>query len=80
MYLLGYEGEGTERTCFNVDECADEIAQCQPNSDCIDTVGSYVCNCIPGYKLNGDVCENIDECALGNDCSQVSKNLCTDSL
>eukprot|EP00062_Callorhinchus_milii_P010308 gi/632955011/ref/XP_007893261.1/ PREDICTED: matrilin-2 [Callorhinchus milii] len=35
---------------------------------CINTVGSYICQCKEGYVLNNDkkTCRRIDSCALGN--------------
>lgn len=80
MFFPGYSGAGTQGTCLNVDECSDGIVECGANSDCIDTTGSYICNCQPGYKQNGDVCEDIDECALENKCSQVSLDLYLDRI
>ena len=38
--------------CKDIDECSVGVAECDVNSDCIDTVGSYRCLCRPGY--NGD--------------------------
>ena len=70
----GYAGLGTVGTCYNIDECSNGEASCPANSDCIDTPGSYICSCRYGYRLNGDVCENIDECKLASKCKQVSAN------
>ena len=43
-----------EPICRPIDECADD--PCQNNGTCIDGVGEYTCNCLPGYE--GDSCEN----------------------
>ncbi len=43
-----------EPICQPIDECADD--PCQNNGTCIDGVGEYTCNCLPGYE--GDMCEN----------------------
>ncbi|XP_067950366.1 uncharacterized protein [Watersipora subatra] len=72
----GYEGSGTLGSCQNIDECATNAFDCPENSGCIDTVGSYSCPCDYGYKASGDVCENIDECGLGNICEQI----CVDDI
>jgi len=66
----GYEGDGAEGDCLNIDECADGSEECPANSNCLDTDGSYSCPCVYGYTAAGAVCENIDECSLGNDCDQ----------
>ena len=80
LLCSGYDGAGTDGTCLNVDECAEGTAVCPDNSNCLDTDGSYSCPCVYGYKAAGSVCENIDECALGNNCDQVSQNLHTTLL
>lgn len=42
----------------DIDECNDTM-RCGPNQVCIDTIGSYECNCIEGYtpSQDGDGCE-----------------------
>ena len=40
-------------TCKDVDECSDGVAECDINSECMDTVGSYNCLCRPGYTGDG---------------------------
>ena len=37
----------------DVDECEVGTAICDPNSDCVDTEGSYDCNCRAGYTGDG---------------------------
>ena len=69
--MLGYSGTGTVGTCVNIDECSNSKASCPANSDCIDTMGSYICSCKDGYRSNGDLCEEINECDLGHQCEQV---------
>ena len=57
----------------NIDECLNStICDGIPDSTCQDSMGSYDCVCITGYKKNSsNLCENIDEC------SDASKNNCT---
>ncbi len=52
MYLLiaGYKGDRCE---INVDDC--EVNKCENNSTCVDGIGSYKCECLPGTY--GDYCE-----------------------
>jgi len=68
---IGYEDLGTLEGCVNIDECSEPSVNCTVKSTCIDTDGSYVCQCLFGYRDTGNGCVNIDECALGNKCSQV---------
>ena len=49
---------------------------CSSDAYCVDTVGSYVCQCKPGFKdelqypLNGRICSDIDECSFSQvDCA-----------
>uniref|UniRef100_A0A3P9NVH8 Fibulin 2 n=1 Tax=Poecilia reticulata TaxID=8081 RepID=A0A3P9NVH8_POERE len=53
----------------DVDECLSAHG-CQLNERCVNTRGSYVCQrlitCPPGYQISNDVCEDIDECMMGN--------------
>ena len=62
--------------CVDIDECSikpnetdkELIAarnQCDKNSDCKNTIGSYACSCIDGFTGNGRVCKDQDECLLG---------------
>ncbi len=34
----------------DINEC--EFIQCQANANCSDTIGSYECNCLPGYRAD----------------------------
>lgn len=60
----GYEGDGYR--CFDIDECGLKTHQCDSNSDCKNTVGSYHCECPNGYMANfdGSKCVDIDECEI----------------
>lgn len=60
----GYEGDGYR--CFDIDECSLKTHQCDSNSDCKNTVGSYHCECPNGYMANfdGSKCVDIDECEI----------------
>nr|XP_033775586.1 fibrillin-1 isoform X2 [Geotrypetes seraphini] len=63
-------GPGDER--IDVDECIDK-EKCK-NGICINTDGSYRCECPFGYILRGVECEDIDECAVGNPCGNGTCN------
>ena len=57
----------------DVNECATNMTQlqqlheCSQYADCINTEGSYTCQCVDGYAGDGYVCypTEIDECHLG---------------
>ncbi|GAA6071864.1 adhesion G protein-coupled receptor E1 [Tachysurus ichikawai] len=65
---LGYEQD--KYGCEDEDECKDEKPRCGNNSVCYNTVGSYYCQCEPGYKAKlfnftverGGSCSDINEC------------------
>ena len=50
-------------SCENINECEKEPSICPSNNmECIDTIGSYRCECKPGSELVGGICIDIDEC------------------
>uniref|UniRef100_A0A8B9LZJ9 Fibrillin 2 n=1 Tax=Astyanax mexicanus TaxID=7994 RepID=A0A8B9LZJ9_ASTMX len=53
----------------NVNECVENPGICH-NGHCINTDGSFRCECPMGYTLNytGVHCVDVDECAVGNPC------------
>lgn len=38
--------------CIDIDECSEGTAQCSPNSHCVNTEGSYECQCARGFIRN----------------------------
>ena len=45
--LVGYEGDGYNGTCRDIDECQKEET-CEKNSVCINTPGGNICDCNQG--------------------------------
>lgn len=46
---------------LDIDECASsETNQCDPNSLCTNTEGSYICRCLRGYQGDGLNCSGIN--------------------
>ncbi len=41
----------------DIDECEKRVDECQVNSLCINTIGSYKCVCQDGFKGNGVYCQ-----------------------
>ena len=67
------------RQCKDVDECDDETDDCQANFTCINTPGSYICDCGEGFELVDGDCIDIDECSLeSNRCSDYAGS-CTNT-
>ncbi|XP_078382508.1 uncharacterized protein LOC144665195 isoform X2 [Oculina patagonica] len=48
------------------DECKYFSYDCPVNSSCVNSDGSYSCQCPVGYRLDGNNCRDIDECHLGS--------------
>nr|CAB3262801.1 uncharacterized protein LOC100183467 [Phallusia mammillata] len=62
--------------CEDANECENEISPCLNASftECINTIGSYRCDCTNGFTENGTLCVDIDECAENLDnCSKTSE-------
>ncbi|KAK7495536.1 hypothetical protein BaRGS_00013234, partial [Batillaria attramentaria] len=70
----GYRLLSDQRTCFDVDECADRTHNCQ--QICENTAGGFNCSCQDGYTLDpvsGTQCEQTDAATAacdGFNCTQ----------
>ena len=65
-----------------MDECSHKEDDCELKSNCINTIGSYRCECKLGYLQvlsdeNGSGCKDIDECVT-NPCSHPT--FCTNTV
>uniref|UniRef100_A0A4W5M7V3 EGF-like domain-containing protein n=1 Tax=Hucho hucho TaxID=62062 RepID=A0A4W5M7V3_9TELE len=55
-------------TCFllssDLDECQGTPRVCTSNAICLNTIGSYHCQCQPGFRLSSSFghCVDLDEC------------------
>lgn len=48
-----------------MDECQFNMTKCGPNTDCINTNGSFFCECKAGYKgINGEACTGKYQCLV----------------
>ncbi|XP_067671780.1 uncharacterized protein [Haliotis asinina] len=57
--------------CTDIDECTEGISPCTPQEVCVNSEGSYTCQCRPGF--GGPNCTaDIDECGNGQ-CSNPSQ-------
>lgn len=51
--------------CVDVDECATNKHTCKGLSKCQNELGSFTCQCPPGYQTNeSNDCEDVNECNL----------------
>ncbi|KAJ7374270.1 hypothetical protein OS493_007352 [Desmophyllum pertusum] len=73
-FVVADDSNQSYRPTTNIDECAVNKGGCQQN--CLNTHGSFVCTCDPGYRLNLDKknCDDVDECSPVGDCMQICEN------
>ncbi|XP_006159809.2 LOW QUALITY PROTEIN: cubilin [Tupaia chinensis] len=64
------------------DECSLFPTSCSPLVQCFNTPGSFYCgSCPTGWKGNGYICQDIDECEINNGgCSVVPPVQCENTL
>ena len=48
--------------CDDIDECSEDIHQCDANARCENREHGYSCSCLNGYQGNGFHCRDINEC------------------
>ena len=62
--------------CFaDVNECVDGLDDCSPDARCINTAGSFDCDCLPAFEGNGRVCTAIVLVpSLVNECANQQDN------
>lgn len=70
----GYQLDSSQRDCLDVDECQDSPCP----QECVNTPGSFRCECWVGYEPGGPgegACQDVDECAPGRSpCAQECTN------
>lgn len=65
----GYTLSFNRLTCQDINECEGPNIQCL-GGECLNTPGSYMCRCQPGFELfNGTICDDVNECLNNEICS-----------
>ncbi|CAD5226145.1 unnamed protein product [Bursaphelenchus okinawaensis] len=65
--------------CIDMDECELMQADCGDNSRCINTIGSYKCECLENYVGNGKECKYVGPATVTDDCDNCNENaICRD--
>lgn len=59
----GFKLAADGRSCVDFNDCKDERQCPGENFKCVNTVGGFECVCKDGYRLRGDMCVDVDECA-----------------
>ncbi|XP_060578338.1 fibrillin-1-like [Ruditapes philippinarum] len=68
----GFIIQNDNQTCTDVNECKNtEKNECEDNSTCFNTEGSYMCNCPIGKRLENDgrTCTDCDQYHYGRNCA-----------
>lgn len=62
-----------KQECHDVNECNNDI--CVENSDCINTIGSFYCQCQHGHVMsnNGECTKIIGYCLFDSECDENAK-------
>ncbi|XP_065679657.1 fibrillin-3 isoform X1 [Hydra vulgaris] len=70
-----FNKDSNSSVCDDINECFVYTAGtlCPPRTQCLNTIGSYLCGCLPGYSMVGNLtnattCIDIDECSNTNIC------------
>nr|KAI8726715.1 mucin-4-like [Biomphalaria glabrata] len=60
----------------DVNQCTNGELQCNDRQDCVSHIGPDSCVCKSGYRLNGTLCEDVNECLDPrlNTCQQTCQN------
>ncbi len=48
--------------CLDIDECSNNLDNCDSHASCTNTLGSFTCTCSHGYTGNGVTCTPVDAC------------------
>ena len=58
-----WNGASWDGTCTDINECTLTTDNCSEDAVCLNTAGSFVCSCNPGYNGDGVTCTDVNECA-----------------
>ncbi|XP_071835216.1 uncharacterized protein [Apostichopus japonicus] len=65
----------------DIDECDLNLHNCSLKvSYCVNTEGSYRCDCGSGYNKAGSVCQDVDECQNGSYNCSLPNTMCINSI
>ncbi|XP_012586305.1 PREDICTED: nidogen-1 [Condylura cristata] len=79
---IGFRGDG--RTCYDVDECAEQPSVCGSHAVCNNHPGTFRCECVEGYQFSEDgacvaaaIQRPVDYCSSGlHDCDIPQRARC----
>ena len=69
-----------EDSCIDIDECSDSSIKCDINAECVNTPGSFSCNCKSGFYGDGFFCVagrcHDTNCPTKQTCISATSNKC----
>ena len=73
----GYTLEEDTQSCVDVDECDEDLHDCDANARCENTPGSFECHCEDGYEGDGQQCTSLcpSDCSDDSTCQSVGGEL-----
>src|SRR5690554_5014641 len=73
----GYTLEEDTQSCVDVDECDEDLHDCDANARCENTPGSFECHCEDGYEGDGQQCTSLcpSDCSDDSTCQSVDGEL-----
>lgn len=74
---VGYVLNGVTGNCDDIDECESGRHRCGRNTHCINTIGSFHCECNQGFRkdfYDQSFCIDVDECENSGICQQSCQN------
>lgn len=54
--------DGRQTICNDINECQSGQHDCDYNAQCLNSIGSYSCQCNAGFEGNGFICDNAKSC------------------
>ena len=71
----GFQRDAVSGNCVDIDECT-EIGCDEDNTYCVNTLGSYDCNCESGFERMFGICSDIDECKIPEKADSCGNGMC----
>ena len=59
-FALAFAGISFLSAYIDIDECSNSTwNMCDPNANCTNIDGGYMCMCLDGYMGNGEICQGM---------------------
>ena len=51
----------TNDVFLDIDECSTSAHNCTQNQQCVNMPGTFICECVSGYRFSGGTCKGNDK-------------------